>query len=131
MRRLGFTVLEVLIALSILTLSLTAIYQTYGTALFSLTTTDTLWRVMSHIQNRLLFHERSKVPPPVSVFQGEFQSDHELAGYQWLQLVEDVEPLPGVITRRVRYRLTWEKSGRERSFPARTPGSKKFRATGT
>jgi len=42
MRRLGFTVLEVLIALSILTLSLTAIYQTYGTALFSLTTTDTL-----------------------------------------------------------------------------------------
>ena len=57
MRRLGFTVLEVLIALSILTLSLTAIYQTYGTALFSLTTTDTLWRVMSHIQNRLLFHD--------------------------------------------------------------------------
>ena len=69
MRRLGFTVLEVLIALAILTLSLTAIYQTYGTALFSLTTTDTLWRVMSHIQNRLLFHERSKAPPPVSVSQ--------------------------------------------------------------
>ena len=118
MRRLGFTVLEVLIALAILTLSLTAIYQTYGTALFSLTTTDTLWRVMSHIQNRLLFHERSKAPPPVSVSQGEFQTDHELAGYQWFQLVEDVEPLPGGITRRVRYRLTWEDSGRERSFEA-------------
>ena len=118
MRRAAFTVLEVLIALSILTLSLTAIYQTYGTALFSLNTTDALWRAMSHIQNQLLFHERSKEPPPVSVSQGEFQSDHDLAGDQWLKLVEDVEPLPGVITRRVRYRLTWEEGGRERSYEA-------------
>ena len=50
----GFTVLEVLVSLSILVLTLMALYQSFSTSIFVLSSTTNLWKAMSHAQNELL-----------------------------------------------------------------------------
>ncbi len=117
MRR-GFTLLEVMIALAILAVSLLAVFQSQSSSLFILGETQNLRRANSYIQERLLFWERSKDPPPVSVNQGTFPNDHELAGWRWFLTVEDIDPLPGITVRRVNYRLEWQQGGNTRSFDA-------------
>ncbi len=52
-RKKGFTVLEVLVSLSILVLTLMALYQSFSTSIFVLSSTTNLWKAMSHAQNEL------------------------------------------------------------------------------
>ena len=71
----GFTIMEVLISLSILVLSLMALYQSFSTSIFILSSTNNLWKAISFAQNELLKSERATVSPPVSINQGEFESE--------------------------------------------------------
>lgn len=70
-RQAGFTVIEVMVSLSILTLTLIAIYQSFGVSLFVISSTENLWKAMSYSQNELYRWERS-FDSKVSVAQGEF-----------------------------------------------------------
>ena len=96
----GFTVLEVLVAMSILVVTLIAIYQSFSTSLFILTSTQNLWRAITGSQNELLRWERS-LNAPVSLAQGEIAEEEDpLFGFAWEREIEDTEPLPGIIIRR-------------------------------
>ena len=111
--RSAFTVLEVLIALSILSLTLMAIYQSLSSSIFVLQSTDDLWKAMAETQKELLRWERSKTPPPVSITQGSFENEEEFLGGYWKLDIEDQLPLPGISVRRVNYEITWSEGERE------------------
>ena len=103
----GFTVLEVLVSFSILALILMALYQSYSSSIFVLSSTTNLWNAMSHAQNELLTSERATVSPPVSVNQGEFDIDNPMSGFRWKKHVRDTTPLPGIMIRQINYQLLW------------------------
>jgi len=103
----GFTILEVLISLSILVLSLMVLYQSFSTSIFILSSTNNLWKAISFSQNELLKSERATVSPPVSINQGEFESESGMSGFRWKRVVRDTKPLPGIEIRQINYQLLW------------------------
>ena len=103
----GFTILEVLISLSILVLTLMALYQSFSTSIFILSSTNNLWKAISFSQNELLKSERATTSPPVSINQGEFESDSEMSGFRWKKFVRDTNPFPGIEIRQINYQLLW------------------------
>ena len=109
----AFSVLEVLIALSILSITLMAVYQSFASSLFVLQSTKTLWKAMAETQKELLRWERSKKPPPVSVSQGSVKEDLGFLDGRWKLDIEDNLPLPGIKVRRVNYEITWMEGERE------------------
>ena len=114
----GFTVLEVLVSLSILLLTLIALYQSFSTSIFVLSSTTNLWKAMSHAQNELLKSERSNSAPPVSLSEGEFELDHPMNGFGWKKNVSDTIPLPGIRVRQVNYQLLWNEGKNTYTYDA-------------
>ena len=109
----AFSVLEVLIALSILSITLMAVYQSFASSIFVLQSTKILWKVMSETQKELLRWERSKTSPPVSVSQGSVEEDLGFLDGRWKLDIEDNLPLPGIKVRRINYEITWMEGERE------------------
>ena len=103
----GFTILEVLISLSILLISLMALFQSFSTSIFILSSTNNLWKAISYAQNELLKSERATVSPSVSINQGEFESESEMSGFRWKKFVRDTKPFPGIEIRQINYQLLW------------------------
>ena len=103
----GFTLLEVLIALAVLSVCLLAIYQGYSTALAISASTRKLWKAMEYSHNELARWERVRPAPEVSVNQGDFPPNDPMAGYSWKREITDLEPLPSVRVRRIRLDLFW------------------------
>ena len=114
----GFTILEVLVSISILMLILMSLYQSYSTSIFVLASTTNLWKAMSYTQNELLKSERATISPPVSVNQGEFELDDPMSGFRWKKLVLDTIPIPGIIVRQVKYQLIWNEGNHEFDYDA-------------
>ena len=106
-KKKGFTILEVLISLSILVITLMALYQSFSTSIFILSSTNNLWKAISFAQNELLRSERATASPPVSINQGEFESDSEMSGFRWKKFVRDTNPFPGIEIRQINYQLLW------------------------
>ncbi len=109
----AFSVLEVLIALSILSITLMAVYQSFASSLFVLQSTKTLWKAMAETQKNLLYWEHSKEPPSIQVQQGTYDDGDSLPGANWKMEVKDMIPLPGIRVRRVNYEITWMEGERE------------------
>ena len=118
LHQVGFTVLEVLVSLSILVLTLMVLYQSYSSSIFVLSSTTNLWNAMSHAQNELLKSERATVSTPVSVNQGEFDIDDPMSGFRWKKQVRDTTPLPGIMVRQINYELLWSEGKQEYTYDA-------------
>ena len=118
LKKTGFTVLEVLVSLSILTLTLMALYQSFSTSIFVLSSTTNLWKAMSYAQNELLESERAKSTLPVSLSQGEFELDHPMNGFRWKRVIRDTTPLTGIEVRQVNYQLSWSEGKHEYTYDA-------------
>ena len=103
----GFTILEVLISLSILVVALMALYQSFSTSIFVLSSTNNLWKAISYAQNELLKAERATISPPVSINQGEFESESGMNGFRWKRFVRNTKPFPGIKIRQINYQLLW------------------------
>ena len=103
----GFTILEVLISLSILAITLMTLYQSFSTSIFVLSSTNNLWKAISFAQNELLKSERATIPPPVSINQGEFKSGSGMIGFRWKKFIRDTNPFPGIAIRKINYQLLW------------------------
>ena len=114
----GFTMLEVLVSLSILVLTLMALYQSFSTSIFVLSSTTNLWKAMSHAQNELLKTERATKAPPVSLSQGEFELEHAMSGFIWKKNIIDTIPLPGIMVRQVNYQLLWNEGKNTYTYDA-------------
>ena len=106
-QREGFTILEVLISLSILLITLMVLFQSFSTSIFILSSTKNLWKAIAFAQNELLKSERATVSPSVSINQGEFGSESEMSGFRWKKFVRDTKPFPGIEIRQINYQLLW------------------------
>ena len=106
----GFTILEVLISLSILVITLMALFQSFSTSIFILSSTKNLWKAISFAQNELLKSERATVSPSVSINQGEFESESGMSGFRWKKFVRDTKPFPGIEIRQINYQLLWNEN---------------------
>ena len=84
-----------------------ALFQSFSTSIFILSSTNNLWKAISFTQNELLKSERATVSPSVSINQGEFESESEMSGFRWKKFVRDTKPLPGIEIRRINYQLLW------------------------
>ncbi len=113
----GFTLLEVLISLSILTVALIAIYQSFSSSVFILSSTKNLWKAMVYSHNELTRWERS-VNAPISITQGKFEKGHQLAGLTWLREISDASPFPGILIRKVSFQIQWQEAGNDYSYEA-------------
>ena len=116
--RYGFTMLEVMISLSILVVTLMALYQSFSTSIFVHRSTENLWKAMSHAQNELLKSERATSAPPVSISQGEFQTEHWMYGFRWKRDIIDKNPLPGIKIRQINYQLLWNEGRNTYTYDA-------------
>ena len=67
--RQGFTLLEVLVAFAILTITLITLYQAYSSNLLIHSSTRGLWKAMAYTHNELQRWERMTAPPPLHVDQ--------------------------------------------------------------
>ena len=103
----GFTIMEVFISLSILSITLMVLFQSFSTSIFILSSTKNLWKAISFAQNELLKSERATVSPPVSINQGEFESESGMSGFRWKKFVRDTKPFPGIEIRQINYQLLW------------------------
>lgn len=132
-KQTGFTVLEVLVAMSIMTITLVAIYQAFSTSLFILSSTDNLWKAMNYSQKELLCWERS-LRANVSFVQGKFDDnfspnntplcskyeDESMIGFRWEREITDTYPegLPGIAVRKISYRFEWDEGQNVYSYNA-------------
>ena len=113
--RQGFTLLEVLVALAILSISLMALHQAFSSTVYVNTISQQLWRAILYSNNELARIERGTVPE-VSVSQGEYPEGHPLFGYSWRRNVTNEEPFPGVKIRKIALELTWEVGAAEQRY---------------
>ena len=116
-RRRGFTLMEVLVALTILSVALIALHQAFAANIYFTGFNRALWKAVVYSHNELLRFERLP-PPPISINQGEFQDDHPLAGYRWKREIVDETPLPGIKVRRVQLEIGWDEGNHARSYKA-------------
>ncbi len=111
----GFTLMEILVAMAVLSIALLTIYQSFAATVQVNGRTQGLWQAMLFVNNELARIERGP-PLPVSIRQGDFPPEHPMAGYAWRREVSNEEPLPGVEVRKVVVEVTWEAAGVEQTY---------------
>lgn len=111
----GFTLLEVLISLAVLSVLLIALFQAFASNIFITSFTGGLWKAMTYSHNEMLRIERSKTPA-IGINEGDYDDDHPLHGYHWKREVKDETPFPGVKVRRVGLELSWFDGKNPRSY---------------
>lgn len=117
--RAGFTLMEVLVAMAVLTLGLVSIYQAYIGNVQIYRVTKGLWKAIVFANNEMGRIER-QTPPSVSISQGVYRDDHPMKGYTWRREVTDEEALPGVKVRRVFLELKWDAEGIPQRYTTET-----------
>lgn len=117
----GFTLLEVLIAFSLLATLLTVIIQSQGETAYFLEKTRKLSLVQKEVINELLRIERQYSSSAVLAETGVFEEGHVLAGDQWEREITQ-EIFMGIVpVNRITYRITW--------FPRDGKGEQRFEAS--
>ena len=114
-RRRGFTLLEVLIALAVLSVAMLALHQAFASNIFMTIYTRDLWRAIVFTRNELMRVERGK-PPSLGVSDGDYDEGHQMTGFHWKRLVTDEEPFPGIKVRKVALELSWTEGIVPRSY---------------
>ena len=104
--RPGFTLMEILVALTVLSLTLMSIYQSFANTVFIQEATRGLWKAMVFTDSELAKLERGPTLQ-VEVRQGEYPDSHPMSGFRWLRDVADEEPFPGVRVRKVIFQFFW------------------------
>lgn len=111
----GFTLMEVLVAMTILSLTLVVLYQAFSSNVYLVTSSRSMWRAMEYVNNELMRWERQGTAS-VSVSQGTFGPDHPMAGFSWKREIADQDPIPGIRVRKVSYELTWDEGKSKRNY---------------
>ncbi len=115
-KQTGFTLLEVLVAALILSISLLAVHQAFSSALLTHQTSNELWRAFRFVNQEMARIERSPTTPLIAVTQGVYPSNHPLAHYRWRRSVRNTQPFPGVSIKKVEFALEWGDKEQPRSY---------------
>jgi len=95
-----------------------ALYYSFSTSIFVLSTTKNLWKAISFTQNELLKSERATNPPNEQLIQGEFGIEHHMKDFRWEKIIQDTYPLPKIKVRQVNYKLFWQEGNKQYSYDA-------------
>ena len=117
--RPGFTLMEILVALTVLSLTLMSIYQSFANTVFIQQATQGLWKAMVFTDGELARLERGPALQ-VEVRQGEYPESHPMSGFRWLREVADEEPFPGVRVRKVIFKLSWATATGRNTYRSQT-----------
>jgi hypothetical protein len=109
----------VLVALTILSVVLIALYQAFSSNIYLTGFNRSLWKAMMFSHNELQRFERLP-PPSISVNEGDFEDDHPMFGYHWKREITDDAPIPGVRLRKVWLELSWQEGAGTRSYQSET-----------
>ena len=105
----GFTLLEVLVAFSLLSILLTVIIQSQAETAYFLEKTGKQQIVQRVVMSELSIIERSCATSPPQSDQGTFGDDHILAGDRWERIAIEEDIFLGLIqTLRISYRISWK-----------------------
>jgi len=105
----GFTLLEVLVAFSLLSILLTVIIQSQVETAYFLEKTGKQQQVQRVVMNELSLAERYCASLPVQAEDGVFPDDHNLAGDRWQREVISEDFFLGLIqVTRISYRISWK-----------------------
>ncbi|MBI4084182.1 MAG: prepilin-type N-terminal cleavage/methylation domain-containing protein [Candidatus Lambdaproteobacteria bacterium] len=115
----GFTLLEVLIALSIMAVALIALHQGFASTLYVNGSMRGLWKAIVYAHNELA-HWQRRSETSVSIAQGEFPPEHALAGYAWTREIRDEEAVPGIVVRKIILILEWHEGAGQRRYRSET-----------
>ncbi len=115
----GFTLLEVLVSLTILSVVLIALHQAYSSNIYVTSFNRSLWRAIVHSHNEIQRFERLP-PPPVSIREGDFDQDDPMFGFHWEREVVDEMPIPGIRLRKVKLKISWVDGASTRSYRTET-----------
>ena len=115
----GFTLMEILVALIVLSLTLMSIYQSFANTVFIQKATQGLWKAMVFTGSELAKLERGPTLQ-VEVRQGEYPDSHPMSGFRWLRDVADEEPFPGVRVRKVIFQLSWVTATGRQTYRSQT-----------
>ncbi len=103
----AFTLLEVLVAMTLLSITLLTMYQVFSSNMLLVRSNRSTWKAMVYVNNELMRWER-RTDTNVSFAQGSFEPNDPMAGYEWKREIKDQEPIPGVRVRRVELILNWQ-----------------------
>ncbi len=103
----GFTLLEVLVAFSLLAVLLTVIIQSHGETAFFLEKTGKLALVQKEVINELLRVERNYAGESITASEGTFEEGHLLAGDRWQKEIMQEDFLGLIPVLRITYRIIW------------------------
>ncbi len=115
----GFTLLEVLVALTILSVLLIALHQAYSSNIYLTAFNRSLWRAIIFSHNEIQRIERLPAPP-VSFNEGDFDEDDPMFGFHWKREVVDEMPLPGIRLRKVKLEISWAEGVSTRNYRTET-----------
>ncbi|MFH2131818.1 MAG: type II secretion system protein [bacterium] len=104
----GFTLLEVLVAFSLLSILLTVIMQSQSETAYFLEKTGKQQMVQQVSMNALSLAERYCVRITPESDEGVFLGGHPLAGDRWQRTTDDVSILGLIPMTRISYRISWE-----------------------
>lgn len=104
----GFTLLEVLVAFSLLAILLTVIIQSQAETAYFLEKTGKLQLVQRVVMNDLSAAERRCASTLPGAGDGVFDSEHELAGDRWQREIAGELFMGMVPFTRVTYRVRWK-----------------------
>ena len=112
----GFTLMELLVSFSILSLLLVLIIQTNSETIFFLQRTSKLEQVQKVVVHELLKIERGvEKEENEDSEKGVYPEGHPLAGDIWTRTDEEEEILGAFKITRIKFRVTW-KHGEEDQF---------------
>ncbi|MBU3915157.1 prepilin-type N-terminal cleavage/methylation domain-containing protein [bacterium] len=103
----GFTLLEVLVAFSLLAILLTVIIQSQGETAFFLEKTGKLALVQKEVINELSRIERIYSSEAITASEGTFEEGHVLAGDKWQKEIVQEDFLGLIPVLRITYRIIW------------------------
>ena len=106
-KHLGFTLLEVLVAFSILAVLLTVLMQSQAETTYFLKKTRKLDLVQKEVINKLLSIERTLSKGTIEAANGKFEEDHVLAGDRWELEVVQEDFMSIVPVMKITYRVYW------------------------
>ena len=115
----GFTMLEVLVALALISVVLLTMYQAFASSLNIHLASRGLWRAILYAENEMVAYER-RGGMEVALSQGDFSADHPMAGYRWQREVLVEEPFPGMKVKKVIFTLLWDVGNAEQKYTAET-----------
>ena len=111
----AFTLIEVLVAFSILSMMLASILQSESDTVYIISSTEFRIKVRQTIEEELLQIERNPEQFEMGQSDGKFEEDHVLFGASWVRTVSTTDVL-NIPLKKISYEVLWEEQGIEKSL---------------